>query len=96
MLRALQDAKLAGTVTFVGFDSSAKLVQALRDGHIDALILQDPMRMGYLGVKTMFRHLSGGQVGRRVDTGVHVVTAANMDAPDMKRLLQPDLDRWLK
>jgi len=96
MLRALQDAKLAGSVAFVGFDSSAKLVQALKDGHINALILQDPMRMGFLGVKTMFRHLTGAQVDPRVDTGVHVVTAENMDRPEMKNLLEPDLDRWLK
>jgi ribose transport system substrate-binding protein len=96
MLRALQDAKLAGAVVFVGFDSSTKLVEGLRTGEIHALILQDPMRMGYLGVKTMFSSLTGGKVEPRVDTGVHVVTAANMNQPAMKSLLQPDLDRWLR
>ena len=96
MLRALQDAKLAGSVVFVGFDSSTKLVDGLRAGEIHALILQDPMRMGYLGVKTMFSNLTGGKVEPRVDTGVHVVTAANMNQPAMKSLLQPDLKRWLR
>ena len=57
MLRALQNAGLAGKVRFVGFDSSDKLVQGLRDGQIDALVLQNPVHMGYLGVKTMVRHL---------------------------------------
>ena len=96
MLRALQDAKLAGTVTFIGFDSSEKLVGALRKAELHALVLQNPMRMGYLGVKTMFTHLTGGQVERRIDTGVLLVTAQNMDQPRVKSLLTPDLDKWLK
>jgi len=96
MLRALQDARLAGTVRFVGFDSSAKLVQAMRDGQIHALTLQNPMRMGYLGVKTMVQHLQGKAVEKRIDTGVTLVTPDNMDDPEIKELLEPDLDRWLK
>ena len=53
MLRALQDAKLAGKVKFIGFDSSEKLVDALGKKELNALVLQDPMNMGYLGVKTI-------------------------------------------
>ena len=96
MLRALQDADLSGTVVFIGFDSSTKLVEALRKGEIDALVLQDPMQMGYLGVKTMFRHLGGDRVDDRIDTGVHLITRDNMDQPEMRALLRPDLDRWLQ
>ncbi len=95
MLRALQDSELAGTVRFVGFDSSPKLVQALRAGELDALVLQDPVRMGYLGVRTLVQHLRGEAVPRRIDTGVHLITAANMDEPGPAQLLQPDLERWL-
>jgi len=96
MLRALQDAKLAGTVTFIGFDSSEKLVRALEDDEIHGLVLQNPMRMGYLGVKTMFQHLSGAGVDARVDTGVQLVTAENLQDPEVKQLLDPDLERWLE
>jgi ribose transport system substrate-binding protein len=96
MLRALQDGGYAGKVKFVGFDASSKLVEALEKGEIDALTLQNPMKMGYLGVKTMVAHLRGEKVERRVDTGVVLVTAENMNAPDMKELLSPDLDKWLK
>src|SRR4029453_16667782 len=53
MLRVLQDNGWAGKVRFVGFDASDNLVKGLRDGHIDALVVQDPMRMGYMSVKTM-------------------------------------------
>ncbi|MEJ5296978.1 MAG: substrate-binding domain-containing protein [Armatimonadota bacterium] len=96
MLRALQDSKLAGTVRFIGFDSSEKLVQALSAGEIDALVLQDPFKMGYLGVKTLVDHLNGKEVPRRVDTGVTLVTRQNMQQPEIQQLLKPDLDQWLK
>jgi ribose transport system substrate-binding protein len=96
MLRVLQDNGWAGKVRFVGFDSSDNLAKALRDGQVDALILQDPVRMGYLGVKTMVEHLQGKPVEKRIDTGVHVVTKENMDTPEMKDLVQPDLSKWLK
>ena len=96
MLRALQDGGFAGKVKFVGFDSSIKLVEALKAGQIQGLILQNPMKMGYLGVKTMVERLEGKQVLKRVDTGVTLVTTKNMDEPQIRELLQPDLSRWLK
>jgi ribose transport system substrate-binding protein len=96
MLRVLQDNGWAGKVRFVGFDSSDNLAKGLRDGQVDALILQDPVRMGYLGLKTMVEHLQGRPVEKRIDTGVHVVTKENMDTPEMKDLVQPDLSKWLK
>lgn len=96
MLRALQDAGLAGTVRFVGFDSSPKLVAGLRDGHIHGLVLQNPMRMGDLGVRTIVTHLQGGKIAERVDTGVGVATPENMNEPAIADLLAPPLERWLK
>ena len=96
MLRVLQDNGWAGKVRYVGFDASDNLVKGLRDGHIDGLVLQDPVRMGYLGVKTMVAHLKGQTVEKRTDTGVQLATRENMDTPEMKELLQPDLKKWLK
>lgn len=90
-LRALQESKLAGRVKFVGFDSSPKLVQALRDGHLQGLVLQNPVKMGYLGVKMMVQHLRGEALPARVDTGVTVATPENMDLDEVKGLLSPDL-----
>ena len=91
MLRALEDAGLAGDKRFVGFDASEKLVEALREGTIDGLILQDPWAMGDLGVRKLVAHLNGEPVEPRIDTGVHLVTKENMDEPEMSRLLVPDL-----
>jgi ribose transport system substrate-binding protein len=96
MLRCLQDAGLAGKVRFVGFDSSAKLVESLRKGEIDGLVLQNPFNMGYTGVKTLAAHLKGEKVEKRIDTGAALATKENMEEPAMKELLLPDLDKWLK
>jgi ribose transport system substrate-binding protein len=96
MLRVLQANGWAGKVRFVGFDASDTLVQGLRDGHIDGLVLQDPVKMGYLGVVSMVKHLRGERVDKRIDTGVQLVTREMMDRPDVQELLKPDLSRWLK
>jgi len=96
MMRVLQDNGWAGKVHFVGFDASDNLVKGLREGHIDGLVVQDPVRMGYLGVKTLVSHIKGEKVERRIDTGVRVITRDTMEQPEMKELLSPDLTRWLK
>ncbi|MBI1389969.1 MAG: substrate-binding domain-containing protein [bacterium] len=90
-LLALQARQMAGKKVFVGFDSSDELVEALRKGEIQALVLQDPVNMGYRGVEAIMKHLKGEEVPKRIDTGVYVVTAENMDQPDYKRLLEPEL-----
>lgn len=95
MLRVLEANGWAGKVRFVGFDSSDNLVKGLRDGHIEALVLQDPVRMGYLSVKTLVAHIRGEKVEKRIDTGAQLVTRENMDEPATKELLLPDLKKWL-
>jgi ribose transport system substrate-binding protein len=94
-LRALQESGRAGSIKFVGFDSSPKLVQGLEQGHIHGLILQDPIKIGYMGVKQMVLHLRGNPIDKRVDTGVHLITPENMSEPEMKALLSPDLSPYL-
>lgn len=87
MLRALQDAGLAGKVTLVGFDSSEALVEALRNGEISGLVLQNPFKMGYLAVKTLVQNLRGEKVERRIDTGAVLATPENLDTPEVAKLI---------
>jgi ribose transport system substrate-binding protein len=89
MLRVLQDGGLAGKVKFVGFDSSPKLVDGLKSGQINGLVLQNPYKMGYLGVKTLCQSIKGAKVDKRIDTGVSLVTKDNMNTPDISKLLAP-------
>src|SRR5690554_3955186 len=89
MLLALQDLGRAGVVYFVGFDASDALVSAMRAGHIHGLAVQNPMRMGHLGVVTMARHLMGDEVETRIDTGVTMITPENLDEPESQELVDP-------
>lgn len=95
MLLALRKANLAGKVKFIGFDASDKLVAGIEQGHLSALVLQNPFEIGYLSVKTMGKLLRNEQVAPRVDTGSTLVTRANRQEPRIRRLLEPDLDKWL-
>jgi ribose transport system substrate-binding protein len=96
MLRVLQDSGWAGKTRFLGFDASDTLVKGLTDGHLDGLVVQDPVKMGYLAVKTMVDHLNGRPVEKRIDTGARLITRDRMHEPDVRELLHPDLSRWLK
>ena len=93
-LLALQDLSAAGRIKLVGFDASQILIDALRNGQLQGIVVQNPMRMGYLGVKTMVDYLRGRQVERRIDTGVMVVTPANLDSPAAKDLVNPPIGRY--
>jgi ribose transport system substrate-binding protein len=93
LLRVLQDNGWAGKVKFVGFDASPNLIAGLRNGGIDGLVIQDPVLMGYTAVKTMVAHLKGQPIEKWIDTGVHVATKDNMDTPQIKGLLEPDLSK---
>ncbi|MCE5327797.1 MAG: substrate-binding domain-containing protein [Planctomycetaceae bacterium] len=103
MLQALRQKRLAGKVKFVGFDGGERLLGGLKEGHIDALVLQNPINMGYLGVVTLAEKLDGKTPAKNVNSGATVITAKDLEDitkpdadPAKKDLIAPDLDKWLK
>jgi ribose transport system substrate-binding protein len=90
-LRALQDHGLAGRVVHVGFDASEKLIEALGNGQIAGLVLQDPFAMGERSVRTAVAVLRGEPFETNVATAVVLATRENRTAPAVARLLRPDL-----
>ena len=74
-------------VKMVGFDAEAALVKGLKSGQIDSLVVQNPYKMGYDGVKAVAMSLKGEKVEKKIDTGVKLVTKVNMEEPDIKALL---------
>ncbi|MFC1607977.1 substrate-binding domain-containing protein [Candidatus Latescibacterota bacterium] len=95
-LRALQERDLAGKVVFVGFDTSIKLVKAMRANEIHGLSLQNPFNMGYLSVKTAVQFINGEKIERMIDTGVVMATPDNMNEPEIKSLLLHDFSAFMK
>ncbi|MBI2301059.1 MAG: ABC transporter substrate-binding protein [Armatimonadetes bacterium] len=83
----LAEAHKSGKVKLVAYDGAPPEVKLLREGVIQALILQDPYRMGFLGVQQALKAIKGGTADKRVDTGVTVVTSANVDSAEVQKLL---------
>lgn len=88
-VQAIESAGKAGKIMLVSFDASEEQIDALRRGSIQALIVQSPFQMGYLGVKAAIDAIEGRPVDKRIDTGVTVVTMDNFDDPEIQKLLNP-------
>ncbi|MBE7183452.1 MAG: ABC transporter substrate-binding protein [Methylobacterium mesophilicum] len=89
--QAIAENDLGGKVALVGFDSDEKLISFLNQGVISALVVQDPYRMGYDGIKTALAASKGEKVEANVDTGANLVTKDNMKEPKIDALLNPKL-----
>ena len=76
-------------VVFVGFDASEPLVDALRQGRIQGLVVQNPLRMAKLSVETIVKHLEKQSVESQVSTGETTVTPENMHEPEISKLIHP-------
>jgi ribose transport system substrate-binding protein len=87
VLLALRQSGLAGSIFFVGFDASPPLIEALRAGEIHALVVQNPERMGRVGVEQALAKARGGVAQPAVDTGAVLLTKDNLDSPEVKGLL---------
>ncbi len=94
--QALKSRRLAGKIKLVGFDSSPTLIDDLKAGVIDALVVQDPFNIGFVGVRTIVQKLRGEAPPKKIDLPARLITAADLDKPDVQRLLHPDLDKYLK
>jgi ribose transport system substrate-binding protein len=77
------------TVKFVGFDASTRLVEAIRDGRLQGTVVQNPLRMGYLGVKTLVDHLEKKPVEAKISTGETLVTPENIASAEVEPLVNP-------
>jgi ribose transport system substrate-binding protein len=82
-------------VKFVAFDSSDTMIEDLKGGTIDAMVVQDPFRMGFEAVKTLVDKLKGGTPPKRIDLPARVVHKADLDKPDVHELLFPDVRKYL-
>ena len=95
-LLALEDTGKAGKIHFIGFDTSDIFTQAMQQKKLDGIVVQNPFRMGELGVKTMVDHLLGKPIEKRIDTGVTLITPENLQQPESQQLLHPPLEQYLK
>lgn len=94
-VQAVKQRGLAGKVKIVGFDASETLVDDMRAGVIDSIVVQDPFKMGYESTRQLATHLAGGEPERHIDSGAYLLRPENVDTPEMQAVVFPDLEYWL-
>ena len=88
---AVKGRGLSGKVKVVAFDASDNLVDDLKGGTIQAMVVQDPYKMGYETVKTLVDKLDGKTPAKRLDLPAKVLFAEDANKPENQRLLSPEL-----
>jgi ribose transport system substrate-binding protein len=94
--QALKSRNIAGKVKLVAFDSGESLIASLHEGVIDALVAQDPFKMGFEAVRTVVDALDGKTPPKRLDLQAVVITKPDLEKPEIHALLYPDLQKYLK
>ena len=87
---AIQDQKLADSTMVVAFDSNEVSVGMLETGEVDALIVQNPYSMGYLGVECAYKLIHGFPLEEtEIDTATTLITKENMFDENYQKVLFP-------
>jgi ribose transport system substrate-binding protein len=95
MLLALKQNNLASSKKLVGFDASPALVEGLKRGEIQALVAQNPKKMGREAVRALVAKIKGEIVPPIIDSGAAVVTRGNLETPEIQTLLVKSKDiQW--
>lgn len=92
-IQAIRSRNSSGKIKLVGFDFSDIHLEALKDGAIDVILVQDPFRIGYEAVKSLASKLKGETPPKRLDLSATMIVKSDLDKPDVKALLFPE---WLK
>jgi ribose transport system substrate-binding protein len=87
-LQALQRRQLPGKIKMVGFGVEKPLIDGLRAGEIDCLVVRNGYRIGYEAVRAVIAANRGEQPKRHIDVKAVPVTRANLDTPEIRRLLE--------
>ncbi|RWD73874.1 ABC transporter substrate-binding protein [Mesorhizobium sp.] len=84
---AIRNAGVSDAVSAAGVDASEAQIELLREGMIDALVIQQPYEIGFKAVESAVTVAKGGQVPADTGTGAVIGTAANIDTPDVSKYL---------
>jgi ribose transport system substrate-binding protein len=68
-------------------DANESIVAQLKDGTFELTIAQHPAEIGYFGYMAAYAHVTGNPVPTAIGTGFTVMTAANIDDPNVSKYL---------
>lgn len=87
--RAIKDRKLENQIKVVGIDSSLEEIQLLEEGIFEGIVIQNPFKMGYMGVEATAKLLDGDKVLKNIDSGCELITKGNVYTEENQKLLFP-------
>lgn len=86
--KAVKDLGLSGKIHMIGFDSSIEEVQLLEEGVFDAIVVQKPLNMGYLGISMAYQAaLNNANIPAYVDSGSELITKDSIYTDENEKLL---------
>lgn len=86
----VESADKLGEITVIAFDAPQSIVDQLKSGLVDMAIAQHPAEIGYYGVMSAYAHLTGQSIPPIIGTGFTVITADNVDDPDIAKFIYSD------
>lgn len=87
--RAIKESGLHDRVHMVGIDSSLEEIQFLEEGIFEIIVIQNPFKMGYLGVEAAYRIVGGGKVLKHIDSGCELISNDSVYTEENQKLLFP-------
>jgi ribose transport system substrate-binding protein len=88
-IQAIRSRGLTGKVKLITFDFSDSHIEALRDGVIDRMLVQEPYKIGYEAVRSLAEKLAGRTPAQRTDLPARVISKTDLDNPEVMALLSP-------
>ncbi len=85
----------AKQVRMVAFDASEQLINDMKSGWIDSIVVQNPFRMGYESTKSIGMFLKNEKPPASIDSGATLVKPEDLEQPATKELLFPDIKKYL-
>jgi len=92
-IQAVRSRNLARKLKLITFDFSQTHLEALRDGTVDVMLVQDPFHIGYEAVKSLAMKLRGQTPAHRLDLPVRLIAKSDLEKPEVRALLSPN---WMK
>jgi ribose transport system substrate-binding protein len=86
-ITGVREAKKEGKIDIVGYDTSDPIVEALRAGKVQGVIVQYPFGEGQKGIETLVKAIDGGKVERNQTAPFVVATPDNVDDPKVQQYI---------
>ena len=87
--RAIKDMQLQDQIRVVGIDSSLEEIQMLEEGIFEGIVIQNPFKMGYLGVEEAVKIWNKEKSSGKVDSGCELITKDSVYTEENQKLLFP-------